>query len=85
MRLQFVEYIKQLQDTITSRLEAIDGSARFKEDNWVRKEGGGGRTRVLENGTVIEKGGVNISEVHGALAPAMQKFFCVWIKPGNSS
>ena len=77
MRLQFVEYIKQLQDTITSRLEAIDGSARFKEDNWVRKEGGGGRTRVLENGAVIEKGGVNISEVHGALAPAMQKYFNV--------
>ncbi|MGO4912482.1 oxygen-dependent coproporphyrinogen oxidase [Leeuwenhoekiella sp. W20_SRS_FM14] len=77
MREQFVNYIKNLQDTITSKLEAIDGSARFKEDNWVRKEGGGGRTRVLENGAVIEKGGVNISEVHGALAPAMQKYFNV--------
>ena len=77
MREQFVNYIKNLQDVITSKLEAIDGSATFKEDNWVREEGGGGRTRVVENGAVIEKGGVNISEVHGPLAPAMQNYFNV--------
>ena len=77
MRDQFVSYIKNLQDQITSKLEEIDGLGTFREDNWTRPEGGGGRTRVLENGAVIEKGGVNISEVHGPLAPAMQKYFKV--------
>ena len=77
MRDQFVNYIKNLQNTITAKLEAIEGEATFKEDLWQRKEGGGGRTRVLENGAVIEKGGVNISEVHGPLARAMQKYFNV--------
>lgn len=77
MRDQFVNYIKNLQNTITAKFEAIDGEAIFKEDLWQRKEGGGGRTRVIENGAVIEKGGVNISEVHGPLAPAMQKYFNV--------
>tara|TARA_R100001369_G_scaffold12237_1_gene26204 strand:+ start:3640 stop:4542 length:903 start_codon:yes stop_codon:yes gene_type:complete len=77
MKEKFVTYIKNLQDTITSKLEAIDGKATFKEDPWVRKEGGGGRTRVIENGAVFEKGGVNISEVHGELPESMQKYFGV--------
>ena len=41
--------------------------AKFQEDVWKRPEGGGGRTRVIENGDVFEKGGVNISGVHGKL------------------
>ncbi len=77
MKEQFVSYIKNLQDQITSKLEEIDGVAKFKEDLWSRPEGGGGRTRVIENGAVIEKGGVNISEVYGPLAPAMQQYFNV--------
>ncbi len=77
MKEQFVSYIKNLQDQITSKLEEIDGVAKFKEDLWSRPEGGGGRTRVIENGNVIEKGGVNISEVYGPLAPAMQQYFNV--------
>ena len=77
MKDQFVTYIKTLQDTITSKLETIDGKATFKEDPWVRKEGGGGRTRVIENGAVFEKGGVNISEVHGELPESMQSYFGV--------
>lgn len=77
MRDQFVTYIKTLQDTITATLEDIDGQARFIQDEWKREEGGGGRTRVLEQGAVIEKGGVNISTVHGPLAPAMQTYFNV--------
>ena len=77
MREQFVEYIHNLQDTITSALEKLDGKAKFEEDKWTREEGGGGRTRVIENGAVFEKGGVNISTVHGPLAPAMQKYFKV--------
>ena len=74
---KFFNYIHQLQDTITSKLEAVDGSAKFQEDIWKRQEGGGGRTRVIENGTVFEKGGVNISGVHGKLPDSMQKYFGV--------
>lgn len=77
MKEKFYKYILGLQDQITSKLEEIDGKARFREDLWERPEGGGGRTRVIENGAVFEKGGVNISKVHGPLAPAMQKHFGV--------
>ncbi|MFD2698015.1 oxygen-dependent coproporphyrinogen oxidase [Mesonia sediminis] len=77
MREKFLAYIQKLQDQITQALEEIDTKAKFKEDKWERKEGGGGRTRVIENGKVFEKGGVNISAVHGPLAPAMQKYFKV--------
>jgi coproporphyrinogen III oxidase len=77
MKDTFYDYIEKLQDTITSRLELVDGKARFKEDMWVRPEGGGGRTRVIENGAVFEKGGVNISAVHGALPKSMQAYFGV--------
>jgi len=64
-----VEYLKTLQDNICQALETADGSATFVEDNWKRAEGGGGRTRVLTNGTVIEQGGVNFSEVSGNKLP----------------
>ncbi|WP_372917729.1 oxygen-dependent coproporphyrinogen oxidase [Salegentibacter sp.] len=77
MREQFYAYIEQLQDKITSKLEEIDGKAKFQQDLWKRPEGGGGRTRVIENGNVFEKGGVNISAVHGPLPPAMQQYFKV--------
>ncbi len=77
MKKKFYNYIEKLQDSITSRLEEIDGSAKFREDLWNRKEGGGGRTRVIENGAVFEKGGVNISAVHGPLPAAMQNYFNV--------
>ncbi len=77
MKDQFYQYIQELQDTITSKLEAIDGKATFQQDLWERPEGGGGRTRVIENGNVFEKGGVNISAVHGALPEAMQNYFKV--------
>ena len=77
MKDRFFKYIHELQDTITSKLEMIDGSAVFKEDVWKRPEGGGGRTRVIENGTVFEKGGVNISGVHGKLPASMQAYFKV--------
>ena len=53
-------------------MELADGGASFKEDIWERPEGGGGRTRVLEDGVVFEKGGVNISGVHGTLPKSMQ-------------
>ncbi|WP_149273968.1 oxygen-dependent coproporphyrinogen oxidase [Pareuzebyella sediminis] len=77
MKDTFYTYIQNLQDTITSKLEEVDGKATFQEDIWKRPEGGGGRTRVIENGGVFEKGGVNISAVHGALPQSMQTYFGV--------
>lgn len=73
MKAQFTSYIKSLQDAITKGVELEDGSARFREDTWHRPGGGGGRTRVIENGNVFEKGGVNTSEVFGKLPESMQK------------
>ncbi|MDX1313886.1 MAG: oxygen-dependent coproporphyrinogen oxidase [Eudoraea sp.] len=77
MKDQFYQYIQDLQDRITSKLESIDGKAKFRQDLWERAEGGGGRTRVIENGDVFEKGGVNISAVHGPLPKSMQDYFKV--------
>ncbi|GGW38177.1 oxygen-dependent coproporphyrinogen oxidase [Arenibacter certesii] len=77
MKNKFYAYIVQLQDKITAKLEELDGTAVFKEDLWERPEGGGGKTRVIENGAVFEKGGVNISAVHGALPESMQNYFGV--------
>ena len=74
---KFYQYIQDLQNAITSKLEEIDGSTTFKEDIWERKEGGGGKTRVIENGTVFEKGGVNISRVFGELPEILRKQFGV--------
>ena len=62
-------YLLQLQDSICTALQAEDG-ASWKEDNWVRDEGGGGRSRVTVNGPCIEKGGVNFSHVFGTQMPA---------------
>ncbi len=64
-----IEFLKQLQDQICQSLEQADGSGKFIEDNWQRKEGGGGRTRVMTNGDVIEQGGVNFSVVSGDKLP----------------
>lgn len=58
---------KSIQDNICQQLEAYDGQGRFKQDMWQREEGGGGRTRIISNGRVIEKGGVNFSAVFGPM------------------
>ncbi len=58
-----------LQDEICSGLEQIDGKGKFQEETWDRAEGGGGRSRVMQNGKVFEQGGVNFSEVHGEELP----------------
>ncbi|MGN0922274.1 MAG: oxygen-dependent coproporphyrinogen oxidase [Cellvibrio sp.] len=69
-KLAVKAYLLQLQDTICAELEKADGAGKFVEDAWTREEGGGGRSRVLTNGAVIEKGGVNFSHVQGAAMPA---------------
>ncbi|MFT6102255.1 MAG: coproporphyrinogen III oxidase [Granulosicoccus sp.] len=63
------DYLLLLQDQICDALTAIDGKP-FIEDQWHREEGGGGRSRVLADGNVIEKGGVNFSHVFGEQMPA---------------
>ena len=73
-RGRWIEYIYGLQDRICAALEKADGKALFKTDEWERAggEGGGGRTRVIENGEIFEKGGVNTSVVFGAVTDAMR-------------
>lgn len=63
-------YLLQLQQSICSQLEALDGTARFKEDIWQRPSGGGGKTRILTNGAIFAKAGVNFSHVKGGYLPA---------------
>ncbi len=63
-------YLLQLQDSICSALAEEDGTASFITDEWQRSEGGGGRSRVLSDGAVLEKAGVNFSHVKGAHLPA---------------
>jgi len=70
---KWIEYIHQLQDNICAALESADGAAKFVEDKWERPEGGGGKTRVISNGSVFEKGGVNTSVVEGKINPAMMQ------------
>jgi coproporphyrinogen III oxidase len=62
-------YLLDLQDRICAGLQAEDGRSSFVEDSWIREEGGGGRSRVITNGAVFEKGGVNFSHVHGTRLP----------------
>ena len=62
-------YLLQLQDAICESLQKEDGKA-FREDSWEREEGGGGRSRVLEEGNLFEKAGVNFSHVFGSRLPA---------------
>ncbi|MFN3951799.1 MAG: oxygen-dependent coproporphyrinogen oxidase [Thermaurantimonas sp.] len=68
---RFVAYIHALQDRICQSLEELDGEKCFIEDRWERSGGGGGITRILSGGRVIEKGGVNTSVVHGQLPEVM--------------
>lgn len=65
MKEDIANYFKQLQSNICSELENADTKGKFISDKWQRDGGGGGETRVIENGKIIEKGGVNFSAVHG--------------------
>ncbi|MEX2536414.1 MAG: oxygen-dependent coproporphyrinogen oxidase [Trueperaceae bacterium] len=57
------------QQRLIAAFEAIDGNGRFQEHDWERPGGGGGRARILENGEVFEKAGVNFSAVEGERVP----------------
>lgn len=75
LKNRFTNYIYALQDHICAEMEAVDGRATFQEDLWKRDGGGGGRTRVIQHGDVFEKGGVNVSVVHGVLPELIRKRF----------
>ncbi len=64
---------QQIQDEICAGLEQLDGVGKFEQEIWEREGGGGGRTRIIQNGNVLEKGGVNFSAVHGHLPDSMKK------------
>jgi coproporphyrinogen III oxidase len=63
------EYLVNLQDGISGTLERIDGTGRFRRDGWQRAEGGGGESRVMEGGQLLEKGGIGFSHVRGSRMP----------------
>lgn len=63
------DYLRALQDRICAAIAAEDGGTDFRDDEWTRPEGGGGRTRVLADGKIFEQAGVNFSHVHGTKLP----------------
>jgi coproporphyrinogen III oxidase len=68
LRERAATYFGELQQRITAALEEVDGAGRFREDAWDRPGGGGGRSRVLTDGAVFEKAGVNFSDVSGQMS-----------------
>lgn len=71
-RDKWINYIHSLQNNICAAIEKVDGKEKFIEDKWEREGGGGGKTRVIANGNVFEKGGVNTSVVYGKVSDAMR-------------
>ena len=67
MRVRMEQLVRHIQDTISTAVEQVDGQ-HFHQDNWTRAEGGGGISRILQNGNVFEKAGVNVSTVTGTLS-----------------
>lgn len=86
---KFVTLIKAMQQDICAAIEKEDGLAFFKEDKWIRPEGGSGKTRVIADGNVFEKGGVNTSVVHGQVTETMRQQLKIdghtWFAAGISS
>ena len=72
-KTEIAERYRALQLHICQALEALDGQATFQEDTWQREEGGGGHTRTLQGGRILEKAGVAFSAVHGPVTAAMKQ------------
>jgi coproporphyrinogen III oxidase len=72
-KLDVSNYFKDLQERIVFGLEELDGVGEFETDNWKRDGGGGGITRIIQDGAIFEKGGVNFSEVNGVAPPELLK------------
>ena len=88
IKSRFTTFIQNLQDEICDAFEKVDGKATFRHDDWDRKGGGGGHSRIIEKGDVFEKGGVSTSTVHGELPELIRKRFEVeegWFWAGGIS
>jgi coproporphyrinogen III oxidase len=72
-RRRAADYFRDVQDRLVAALEELDGGGTFREDSWQRPGGGGGRTRIIAEGKVFEKAGVNFSEVHGQMSEEFAK------------
>jgi len=70
---EMTSFVRAMQAELCDALERVDGGARFGTDGWERPGGGGGLSRVLQDGPVLEKAGVNVSEVHGALPEGLAR------------
>ena len=81
MAIRMKRFCEALQHRICRSLERTDGEGAFTGDEWTRPEGGGGFSRVIENGRVFEKGGVNTSAVHGLLPERMAQVLGVAAQP----
>jgi coproporphyrinogen III oxidase len=68
LRASVEAWLREFQDWLCQQLETTDGTGCFQEDAWQHHGGGGGRSRVLTHGTIIEKGGVNFSAVSGTMS-----------------
>ncbi len=73
MKEHIANQFRDIQNSICAGLEDLDGKAGFREDQWNRPGGGGGRSRVIHGGDLIEKGGVNFSEVYGECSAELRK------------
>jgi len=73
IKKNWISFINQLQNDVCKALEAADGKAKFFEEKWERAGGGGGVTRIISNGNVFEKGGVNTSVVFGKVTDTMRR------------
>ncbi|MBA3285259.1 MAG: coproporphyrinogen III oxidase, partial [Nitrosopumilus sp.] len=74
MKELITNWFKILQDDICTSLEKLEPTSKFKEDNWSYKDGGGGRSRIIE-GKIFDKGGVNLSAVHGPVPDSLKQNF----------
>ncbi|MBI3006139.1 MAG: oxygen-dependent coproporphyrinogen oxidase [Ignavibacteriales bacterium] len=73
LKLRASTFFKELQETICAAIEGVDGQSKFTIDRWTHPHGGGGDTRIIENGGVLEKGGVNFSDVSGQLSERLAR------------
>ncbi len=88
IKKRFKKFITELQDEICKTLEDLEDTAIFYSDEWKRRGGGGGESKIMENGALFEKAGVNISTVHGVLPELIQERFDVeqgWFWAGGIS
>jgi coproporphyrinogen III oxidase len=72
LRTRVEQFLRKLQDEISTTLEVLDGAETFRQETWDRPGGGGGRTRVMIEGDIFEKAGVNFSAVHGEAPDSMR-------------